>query len=91
MGDNLRVLKKGDIIPHIPGVRGPLETPDGRGGYPPPSYFRPEPPPLMPLLSLSSLLFSCLYLLFLYFFARLISSLPPKPDPIQCQRRAPLR
>ena len=39
--------------------------------------FRPEPPSLTPLISLSSLLLSCLSILFLFFFARLLSSLPP--------------
>ena len=38
--------------------------------------FRPKPPPPMPLLSLSSLLFSRLSLLFIYFFVRLFSSTP---------------
>ena len=53
--------------------------------------FRPEPPPPTPLLSLSYLLFSRLYLLFLSFFARQISYLLQNPDPIQHRRRSPLR
>ena len=40
--------------------------------------FSPEPPPPKPLLSLSYILFSLLSLLFLYFFARFLSSSPPE-------------
>ena len=40
--------------------------------------FSPEPAPLKPILSLYSLLFSFLSLLFLSFFVHLLSCLPPK-------------
>ena len=40
--------------------------------------FQAKPPPTTPLLSIHSLIFYCIYLLLLSFFACLISYLPPK-------------
>ena len=87
IGGNLRVSNKGDIISHILGVRGPFDTPGGKGGQFLPYYFRPELSLSAPLINLYSLFFSCLYLIFLSLFARIIASLPQNKDPIWRWRR----